>query len=280
MLATMEGQQNPSNAILQIQEILDAQHKTLYDRKKVLDEQEEAFQKKVRLFEESYPQSGKETDVLHLNIGGSTYVAVLRRVLTQFEDSMLASMFSGRWDDSLPKDKDGNFFLDHDPEVFMCLLKYLRMLDQKRGSNVYVPIPGDSCEVGGLLEYYGLTLSIYPHGWEIDEDGGDAIVTKPPSTNKPVILESKGTTSGFILELGTDTAQKPDGCSSLTITFKAGTSGKAEWIVNQDLVGSRSLYSPTPKPSIIENVESTRPNDQNAMLVRICKQAVHLHVAG
>jgi len=71
-------------------------------------------------------------------------------------------MFSGRWDDSHPKDKDGNFFLDHDPNTFLLLLNYLRRNDQKRGTSVSTTVPIPSPELGGLLEYYGLTLSFYP----------------------------------------------------------------------------------------------------------------------
>ena len=54
-------------------------------------------------------------DVLHLNIGGNL-TAVLRRTLTSVEGSMLASRFSGRWDESLEKDRNGNFFIDQ-PET-------------------------------------------------------------------------------------------------------------------------------------------------------------------
>ena len=51
------------------------------------------------------------SEVLHLNVGGDL-TAVLRRTLTSVEGSMLASRFSGRWDDSLERDRDGNFFID------------------------------------------------------------------------------------------------------------------------------------------------------------------------
>ena len=39
---------------------------------------------------------------------------------------MLASKFSGRWDDSLEKDRDGNFFLDHDFDDFKMMIDFLR----------------------------------------------------------------------------------------------------------------------------------------------------------
>ena len=32
---------------------------------------------------------------------------------------MLAAKFSGRWDDSFEKDRDGNIFVDQNPENFL-----------------------------------------------------------------------------------------------------------------------------------------------------------------
>lgn len=73
--------------------------------------------------------------------GGSTKIAVLRTTLTHFKDWILASRFSGRWDDSIEKDKDGNFFIDQDPKVFGVLLKYLRQGDQGKGDDIEIPPP-------------------------------------------------------------------------------------------------------------------------------------------
>lgn len=53
------------------------------------------------------------SEVLSLNIGG-TKVKVSRKTLTCVPGSMLASKFSGRWDDSIERDDDGNFIIDHD----------------------------------------------------------------------------------------------------------------------------------------------------------------------
>jgi hypothetical protein len=39
---------------------------------------------------------------------------------------MLAAKFSGRWDDSLEKDADGNFFIDQPIEWFQPMIDYLR----------------------------------------------------------------------------------------------------------------------------------------------------------
>ena len=40
--------------------------------------------------------NAKASDVIELSIGGERFVSVPRATLTQFDDSMLAAMFSGR----------------------------------------------------------------------------------------------------------------------------------------------------------------------------------------
>ena len=57
------------------------------------------------------------------NVGG-TLTAVLRRTFTSVEGSLLASRFSGRWDDSIEKDRHGNFFIDQPIELFLPMIKY------------------------------------------------------------------------------------------------------------------------------------------------------------
>ena len=67
------------------------------------------------------------TNTLVNEFAQDIFESVLRRTLTQFEDSVLAAQFSGRWDDSMEKDRDGNMFVDQDPENFMLLINYLRL---------------------------------------------------------------------------------------------------------------------------------------------------------
>lgn len=64
---------------------------TAYSKK--LKEREDEFTRKVNLYESNNPSLGKDSDVLHLNVGGS-HITVLRRTLTQFKDSVLAAQFS------------------------------------------------------------------------------------------------------------------------------------------------------------------------------------------
>jgi len=115
-------------------------------------------------------------------------------------------------------------------------------------------------EMGALLEYYGLTLSIFPHDWNIVRENVEhvddeevAIVTKPPSPNKPLFLESKNRkTSSFILRLGY-WANTPNDCSSVTVVFKAGAYGQAQWIVNEKLINTQHR-APSQLPSFVKDI--------------------------
>lgn len=97
-------------------------------KQKILQEREQELEKRSAALERDKSQfllDKSPSDVLHLNVGG-TCIAVLRRTLTSVEQSMLTSRFSGRWDESLEKDRDGNFFIDQPIELFLPMVNYLR----------------------------------------------------------------------------------------------------------------------------------------------------------
>ena len=62
-------------------------------------------------------------DIVTLNVGGYIYTTS-RSTLTNYSDSMLGAMFSGRMETS--KDKDGNYWIDANGQIFRYVLDYLR----------------------------------------------------------------------------------------------------------------------------------------------------------
>lgn len=72
------------------------------------------------------PSSIDSSDILELNVGGRAFTTK-RGTLTLVKDSLLAQMFSGRWECSLSLDREGRIFLDWDPDCFAVILHQLRL---------------------------------------------------------------------------------------------------------------------------------------------------------
>ena len=142
------------------------------------------------------------SDVIYLNIGG-TKATVLRRTLTLFPESMLASKFSGRWDDSIEKDKDGCFFIDQDFDLFRPLLLYLRTKANQREESLLPPptLSEDkllrNSDFYTMVEYYGLTHEIYQTSLTVHS--GSADLTE---MNGPLKVDTKGWTTFKLDNIG------------------------------------------------------------------------------
>ena len=99
-------------------------------------------------------------------------------------------MFGGRWDDSLPKAKDGSFFIDRKPELFLPLLDFLRDLaamvpSDVAGSHPTPPMTpsfsnqNDEIAFRRMVDSYDLTnvlysYEIYQHPSDTRTDSGAA----------------------------------------------------------------------------------------------------------
>jgi hypothetical protein len=165
----------PSQDEGSIEKLLESLSGLLSKREKSLDERERELETATQGFEREKTDLGcgnyQPSDVLHINVGG-TVMAVLRRTITSVEGSMLASRFSGRWDDSIEKDRDGNFFVDQPFELFLPMINYLRYkaCDTPLTNPVWSPeqdVFGDSNykqydAFKRMVEYYGMTPGIYP----------------------------------------------------------------------------------------------------------------------
>lgn len=64
--------------------------------------------------------------VVVLNVGGEALVEVQRSTLCVFEGSHLADLFSGSWEQSLPRDAKGHLFIDARADTFVPLIEFLR----------------------------------------------------------------------------------------------------------------------------------------------------------
>lgn len=89
---------------------------------------------------------------------------------------MLASRFSGRWDDSLAMDRNGNFFIDQPIELFQPLLNYLRAkaCECALAPPVTSPVFEDEEKRRGfirMVEYFGMTSGVYPTVMEMCRGG-------------------------------------------------------------------------------------------------------------
>ena len=100
-----------------------------------------------------------DNDIAHLNVGGHK-LTTKRSTLCQVEGSLLASMFSGRWEDSLERDQDGAIFFDFNHQCFVVILDYLRAKKIATPENpAPLPkVPEDQAKnFNNLLEYLGLS---------------------------------------------------------------------------------------------------------------------------
>lgn len=197
-------------------------------KEKELKKREEELERRIYVFREEFPDAGTGSDVLHLNVGGDTNIAVLPRTLTQFENSMLAIKFSGRWDDSLEKDRDNNFFIDEDPQVFLQLLIYLRKCDKRKRSDIFVPPPPASFEFCWLLEYYDMVFAIYPQEWNCRWGEGSRTL-KPSRPGDPYVIESGSDLCAYQLDLCRRGGRKPTYASEYTIEIERGSTAQ-NWL--------------------------------------------------
>jgi hypothetical protein len=209
-----------TESILGLQKLFQQRERELEERSKELE------RVKVEL-EKEYPTFGaKPSDILRLNCGG-TKIDVFRRTLTCVEGSLLASQFSGRWDDSLAKDADGDFFIDQPVDLFLILLNYLR----NRESDTPLAPPLLSPSFGQdmykksaflrMLEQYNLTLGVYPFSVYRIESTGNVEVLKGlyPGT---VVSNTSGTPESYVLSR-TEEAGHSFLVKGFEVAFQKGT---------------------------------------------------------
>ena len=107
-----------------------------------------------------------DDDIIHLNVGGQKF-STTRATLCQVQGSLLATMFSGRWEDRVKRDKDGVVFFDFNPEYFGWILDYLRAkkISSPENPAVLAEVAKNQMKnFNTLIEYLGLSDEILPSG--------------------------------------------------------------------------------------------------------------------
>eukprot|EP00743_Colponemidia_sp_Colp-15_P010811 GILK01011955.1.p1 GENE.GILK01011955.1~~GILK01011955.1.p1 ORF type:complete len:339 (+),score=28.38 GILK01011955.1:39-1055(+) len=100
----------------------------------------------------------RQNDVVSINCGGHILMAK-RATLCSVSGSVLASMFSGRWEESLEKDDKGNVFFDFNPDCFIKIVNYLRLrLIEDPAHSLPAPEipPSLRAEFKAVAQYLGL----------------------------------------------------------------------------------------------------------------------------
>ena len=106
------------------------------------------------------------------------------------------NIFSGRWEESLTRDKDGHIFLDYDDALIKIIVNYLREKKIEDPSDpVTCPIiPSDKKKsFQRLIQYFGLVEFLYPSRMHslifskndfVQHDGGSSVTVTEDETNK------------------------------------------------------------------------------------------------
>lgn len=120
-------------------------------------------------------------DMITINAGGTIF-QTRQATLCVVPDSLLAKMFSGRWDQGLKRDAGGAVFLDVSPRVFEIVLSHLRALTLDDRARLPAFPPEIREEARAWTDYLMLSEPSPPVDWKIYsryamQPGYDAAVT-------------------------------------------------------------------------------------------------------
>jgi len=109
-------------------QILDELERQKVENEKQYQNQLEQLKEERRKWDEEKAIMGKlppsTSPIVNLNVGGEK-MSTSRATLVLIEGSLLATMFSGKCEDNLMKDKTGCIFLDYDPAVSRNFCMYM-----------------------------------------------------------------------------------------------------------------------------------------------------------
>eukprot|EP00386_Alphamonas_edax_P006886 GDKI01022315.1.p1 GENE.GDKI01022315.1~~GDKI01022315.1.p1 ORF type:complete len:438 (-),score=98.60 GDKI01022315.1:172-1485(-) len=166
------------------------------ERRVVLEEQAVWEREKANI----YKMKGNQTDIIQLNVGGRIFTTT-RGTLCTVKDTLLDSMFSGRWEDSFQRDATGAVFLDLNPDLFSLLLDHLRAVSlspsTSNGKKITLPKfeeEGERREAWGeMCAYLGFTLVPRPsYDLEIFQRFHTHARIQVSQAGKSITLQHKG----------------------------------------------------------------------------------------
>jgi len=137
----------------------DKLQETQRKKMKLLQEETDKIQKEKDRMDSVVDANISDDDIIEIDAGGRI-IRVLRSTLTLFPDTLFSYMFSGRWEKSLKRNKDGRVFIDEDSQLIEIIINFLRMKKREDPSKpIESPkIPEEKKEnFATLLDYYGLT---------------------------------------------------------------------------------------------------------------------------
>lgn len=173
----------------------------LWEKLQLMKDEKERLQKEIDIMNSTVAATAtatatsadvKNDDIIEIDAGGKI-IRALRSTLTLAPDTMFTYMFSGRWEESLKRNSNGNIFLDHDPELIEIIVNYLRMKKIEDISMPPGPLPkipeGKTHEFNTILQYFGLTEFFYPPDIYISP------IFLPLDINNITVIQSDNSTS-------------------------------------------------------------------------------------
>eukprot|EP00386_Alphamonas_edax_P013812 GDKI01042568.1.p1 GENE.GDKI01042568.1~~GDKI01042568.1.p1 ORF type:complete len:346 (-),score=78.66 GDKI01042568.1:94-1131(-) len=121
------------------------------------------WEKLEREREKMMDVQAKQSDIIELNIGGRLFITT-RATLCAQPDTLLASMFSGRWEGNLRRDESGAVVLCFNPDLFTILIDHLSAVERSPGDTKF-PSPSLSREQketwSHMITYLGFVPAIH-----------------------------------------------------------------------------------------------------------------------
>lgn len=146
-------------ANLEVQKFCKQEQESVVERVATLKQRKKKFSTSIGAV------AGELTKLIKLNIGGDTNFVVRRDTLLRLP-SRLSQMFSGRWEKQLPRDSEGRFFLDFNPQHMRAIFTWLAEAKRYNNDGPRLPHPREKLPTekawgfDELLEY----LQLEEHG--------------------------------------------------------------------------------------------------------------------